>query len=63
MATPERENGTVIVEQKSSIKAVRNSKGDAQFEVKVVAGESDEALTLMRQQAVAQYRELAKELG
>lgn len=62
MSAPEQ-GGTVVVEQKSSIKATRNSKGDPQFEVKVVAGESDETLTTMRQQAVAQYKALAQELG
>lgn len=63
MSTPERDNATVIVEQKSSIKAVRNAKGEAQFEVKVVAGETDDALATMRAQAVAQYKALAQELS
>lgn len=60
MSTPE-EAGQF--EAKSSIKATRNAKGDAQFEVKVIAGESDEVLNAMRRQAVHQYQELARELG
>lgn len=51
------------VEAKSSIKVTRNAKGDAQFDVKVVAGESDERLNTMRQQAVAQFQALVRELG
>lgn len=63
MSTQERDNGTVIVEQKSSIKITRNAKGDAQYEVKVVAGETDEALTAMRTQAVTQYKAVGTDLA
>lgn len=51
------------VEAKSSIKVTRNSKGEAQFEAKVVSGATDEELETLRRQAVAQYRELARELA
>lgn len=60
MSTPE-EVGQF--EAKSSIKATRNAKGDAQFEVKVVQGATDEELNTLRRQAVHQYQELARELG
>lgn len=59
MSTPE----PYTVEAKSSIKVTRNAKGEAQFEAKVVQGATDDELTTLRQQAVNQYRELAKELG
>lgn len=51
------------VEAKSSIKVTRNSKGEPQFEAKIVQGATDEELTILRRQAVNQYRELAKELS
>ena len=51
------------VEQKSSVKVTRNAKGEPQFEAKVVAGATDEELATLRQQAVTQYRELARELA
>jgi hypothetical protein len=60
MSTPEHDGQ---VEARSSIKATRNAKGDAQFEVNVVAGETDDVLNSMLSQAVHQYQELARELG
>jgi hypothetical protein len=60
VSAPEHEGQ---VEQRSSIKVVRNAKGDAQFEAKVVQGATDAELEQLRRQAVAQYRELARELG
>lgn len=51
------------VEAKSSIKVTRNSKGEPQFEAKVVSGATDEELTMLRRQAVHQYRELSRELS
>lgn len=50
------------VEQKSSIKVVRNAKGTPQFEAKIVSGATDAELTTLRQQAVAQYKALDADL-
>lgn len=60
MSAPEQHEP---VEQRSSIKAVRNAKGDAQFEIKVVAGTTEPELDAMRQMAVRQYQALAQELA
>jgi hypothetical protein len=50
-------------EQKCRIKAVRNAKGDAQFEVSVVEGFDEAELERVRLAAVAQYQLLVRELG
>lgn len=54
---------TQQVEAKSSIKVTLNAKREAQFEAKVVQGATDDELATLRRQAVAQYRELCRELG
>ena len=51
------------VEQQSKIKVIRNAKGDAQWEISVVANENDDVLNRMRQQAVAQHRALEQEIA
>jgi len=61
MSAPEH-NGD-HVEQKSSIKAVRNAKGEAQFEVKVYEGTEDGELDRIRELTVAQFRALERELA
>lgn len=57
MSTPE-----VQVEQRSSIKVSKNAKGEAQWEVKVVAGDDESVLNDARQIAVAQHQALEREL-
>ena len=61
MSSTDTEPG--IVEQRSKIKLTRNAKGDAQWEISVLAGEQDATLDAIREQAVAQYRALQKELA
>lgn len=58
MSTPE----TPLVESKSSIKVVRNAKGEPQWEVKVVAGDDESVLNEARRIAVAQHRALERDL-
>jgi hypothetical protein len=50
-------------EQRSKIKLTRNAKGDPQWEISVLAGESDTALDEARRQAVAQWNALLGDLG
>lgn len=57
MSTPEP-----IIESKSSVKVVRNAKGEPQWEVKVVVGDDESVLNEARQIAVAQYQALGREL-
>lgn len=59
----EQEVETGQFEQRSKFRVTRNAKGDPQWEISVVAGESDEVLTTMRRQAVEQYKGLAQDLG
>lgn len=61
MSAPEH-NGEPV-EQKCRVKATRNAKGDAQFEVTVVEGFDPGELERIRLAAVAQYRALVRELG
>lgn len=58
----EPENGQQV-EQRSSIKAVRNAKGEPQFEIKVVEGTDNMELDRIRKLAVDHYHALARELG
>jgi hypothetical protein len=58
VSTPE----TPIVESKSSVKVVRNAKGEPQWEVKVVVGDDESVLNDARRIAVAQYQALGREL-
>lgn len=51
------------LEQRSKIKLVRNAKGDPQWEISVLAGESDSVLDEARKQAIAQWNALNAELG
>lgn len=63
MATPEYAGGEPTVEQKCRIKALRNAKGEPQFEVSVVEGFDPAELERIRVAAVAQYQALARELA
>jgi hypothetical protein len=45
-------------EQRSSVKLVRNAKGDTQIEVKVYAGDTEQDVDRARDLAVRTYREL-----
>lgn len=47
---------------RSKIKLVRNAKGEAQWEISVVEGTSEEDLNQLRQLAVAQWQALETEL-
>lgn len=53
----------IQVEAKSSIKVTRNAKMDAQWDVKVVAGSTEEELNELRRIAVAQHVALTREIG
>jgi hypothetical protein len=55
VSAPEQERQ----EQRSSFKASRNAKGEAQFEIKILEGETDEALEVLRAQAIREYKLLA----
>lgn len=57
MSTPGQQQG----EQRSSVKLVRNAKGDCQIEVKVYAGTTDVELDETRAQAVRVYRLVERE--
>lgn len=61
MSTPEQHAGEP--EQRSSIKVVRNSKGDPQWEVKVVEGADAHELDRIRGLAVAQHNALREEMA
>lgn len=50
-------------QQVSKFKVIRNAKGDPQWEITVVAGDTQEQLTALRQIAVAQYKALTQDLG
>lgn len=52
-----------VVEAKSKIKVVRNAKGEPQWEISVIAGETDDVLDKMRGQAVAQHKALEREIA
>lgn len=49
------------LEQRSSVKLVRNAKGDPQWEIKVVAGDEEADVERARQLALDQYRDLETE--
>jgi hypothetical protein len=49
--------------QRSSVKLIRNAKGDAQWEIKVLAGDDQDVLNAAREVAVAQHNTLLQELG
>lgn len=51
------------VEQRSSIKVIRNAKGEAQWEVKVVEGSTGADLDALRSIAVTQHQALVRELA
>lgn len=59
MSAPEHEGQ--VAEQKSSIKVTRNAKGDAQWDVRVVAGATMGELDELRRIAVAQHLALSRE--
>lgn len=61
--TTDEQHETGQVEQRSKIKLTRNAKGDPQWEISVVTGETDETLDLMRTQAVSQWNALMRDLG
>lgn len=58
MPTPEPTTGEQHEEQRSSVKLVRNAKGDTQIEVKVYAGDTEQDVDRARDLAVRTYREL-----
>jgi hypothetical protein len=58
MSSPE-----VQTESKGSVKIVRNSKGDAQWEVKAYIGDTEQELAQARELALAQYNHLDRDLG
>jgi hypothetical protein len=51
------------LDSRSSVKVVRNAKGEAQFEVKVYAGDTEAELETAHRIAVARYRELEREFA
>lgn len=51
------------VEQRSSVKLVRNAKGDPQWELKVVVGEDEVAVERARELAVQMHRAMEAEFG
>ncbi len=57
MSAPEQQ-----IESRSSVKISRNAKGEAQFEVKVYDGSTEEELDEVRRIAVVQYEALEREL-
>lgn len=48
---------------KNAIKAVRNAKGDPQFEIKVIDGATEAELAALRAIAVREYQALGRELA
>lgn len=50
-------------EQRSSVKIVLNAKREAQVEVKVYAGDSQQDVDRVRTLAVAAYRQTLNDLG
>jgi hypothetical protein len=48
---------------RSSVRVVRNARGDEQFEVKVYAGDSERDVEEARRRAVDCYRRLESEFG
>lgn len=47
--------------QRSSVKLVRNAKGDTQIEVKVYVGDGQDLIDEARNRAVSTYRTLERE--
>ncbi len=50
-------------EQRSKIKLVRNAKGDPQWEITVLDGDTEQMLDEARRVAVAQWNALLRDLG
>lgn len=50
-------------ESKSTIRVSLNAKREAQFEIKVVEGATEDEITRLRGLAVNAYRELCREFG
>lgn len=61
MSTPEQ-HAEGQVDSRSSVKVVRNAKGDTQVEVKIYAGEEDSEVERVRALAVQTYQTLLEEL-
>jgi len=59
VAEPEPRGGEPV-ESRSSVKLVRNAKGDTQVEVKVYVGDSQEQVDQARDLAVRAYQELVR---
>jgi hypothetical protein len=51
------------VEAKSSIKVLRNAKGDPQFEIKVVEGVDEDELIRLQTLAVDRFWSLSRDLA
>ena len=63
MSTQPHEGGDAESVQRSSIKLVRNAKGDTQVEVKVYVGDTDADVLKARQLAVDTYRQVVAEFS
>ncbi len=59
MTQPEQQE----IVQRSSVKISRNAKGDAQWEIKVLVGESESDVIEARQIAIREYEAIRRELG
>lgn len=49
--------------EKSSVKLVRNAKGDTQIEMRVVDGTPPEEMKRLRELALSEYRQLVEATG